>query len=735
MGLGGSCWASRDCGTDLFCSPQGVCAPSGNGDVGDPCGTGAECKKTLVCQVFGFAGQCVAAGSTDLGGACTASTDCLGGLVCGGDGTCKSAVDAFPPFTGVDCAADEAPFRAFFEVPRAGTPPPDFFRLPFPNDARVSATGELDMSDFPRPGPSFLGFDLIALYVDALVADFTGFSSTGAVTFRFSEQFNFDSLNGGENLHYIDITPGAPELGADRARRFGYSSGRGLFVCQNQLVVRNESHQPLMPNHIYAVYLTTGIRSVNGDAPAIEPEFAVVMSDTAPTDSELLNAWNKYKPFRDYLSATAGISASDISVAAVFTVQDTTGRAERLAAAVAGEALPQLKDLTLCDGTTPSPCDDGGQRVCGATNADFYEIHGRFTVPIYQGGTPPYETTGGGIVETGGTPQKQADEDVCFALTIPKAATMPTGGWPVVVFTHGTGGSFKSPVNSGVSKSLATASQPTAVFSFDGVVHGERARGSTRDAESLMFNVINPPAARDNNLQGAVDVMQALRLGQAHGSSSPVTLPGAGATAFDATKVYYFGHSQGSNVGSIATAVTSEATGVILSGAGGFLTDGILGKTSPVNAKAGLEFIVGEQLSRTHPLMTIWQTYFDSSDPINFAPLLMKRPPSGVTGKNVYHSWGAGDTFSPKATLNAMSRATLLPNVSPIVESIGGATATRPLSDNITTPDGARTGGTFQYDPDGAYDGHFVATRDPKAIADWLAFLTSLSATGTATVP
>ena len=104
------------------------------------------------------------------------TTDCLPGLICGADSTCKGAQEAFPPFEGVVCEADVAPFRTFFEVPRTGAPPADFFRLPFPNDARVSAAGALDMSDFPRPGPTVLGIDLIALYVDALVADFTGFS-------------------------------------------------------------------------------------------------------------------------------------------------------------------------------------------------------------------------------------------------------------------------------------------------------------------------------------------------------------------------------------------------------------------------------------------------------------------------------------------------------------------------------------------------------------------------------
>ena len=58
-------------------------------------------------------------------------------------------------------------------------PPTEFFRAPFPTDMRVDGSGNLDMSDFPRPGPGSLGIDLVSLYVDALVADFSGFSNVG----------------------------------------------------------------------------------------------------------------------------------------------------------------------------------------------------------------------------------------------------------------------------------------------------------------------------------------------------------------------------------------------------------------------------------------------------------------------------------------------------------------------------------------------------------------------------
>jgi predicted esterase len=129
------------------------------------------------------------------------------------------------------------------------------------------------------------------------------------------------------------------------------------------------------------------------------------------------------------------------------------------------------------------------------------------------------------------------------------------GGWPVVVHAHGTGGNFRAAIGAGIAGELATAATPMATFTFDGVGHGERRGASTRTPDSLVFNIVNPRAARDNHLQGAVDVMTALRLGDV----AALTVPTVGTVQFDDARTYYFGHSQGANVGIPAMAVSPRA--------------------------------------------------------------------------------------------------------------------------------------------------------------------------------
>jgi predicted esterase len=738
IGLGGMCSANRDCATGLFCSSNGVCAPSGTGEEGDPCASGADCAKDLVCELYGFGGTCVAPGAGDLGDTCESNRDCIAGLACGSGGTCVRAVDAYPPFTGVTCPADAAPFKVFFEVPRPGITLTDFFKLPFPNDARVGTDGRLDLSDFPRPGPSILGIDLVDLYADALGEDFDGFSSVANVSFRFSKEFDFDTIGtNGANVHFVDVTdPAAPEFGDDRGRSFSYSTGAGLYECQHMFDVAPQRHDPLLPGHTYAVYLTSAIRSTAGEVPVLDADLAAVLGDTQPTDATLARVWTQYTNFRAYLAANS-MTAADIAGATVFTVQDTTGKMLRLGAQVEAGGLPVLSDLTLCDGSTPSPCEITGdtERVCGDSGGAFWEIHGRMSIPNYQQGTLPYDfpPMGGQIdYDVAGEPILAGTLEVCFALTVPKT-TAPGGGWPLVVHAHGTGGSFKAAVNNGIAGELAAATPAMATLTFDGIGHGERRGASTRDPDGLVFNVVNPRAARDNHLQGAVDVIQALRVAQV----APFDVGAAGTVDFDATRVYYFGHSQGSNVGIPAIAATDLAPAVVFSGAGSYLSEGILSKTSPVNAKDALSYVIGEELSNGHPIMTIWQTFFDRIDPVNFDPLIVLRPPPGTASKHVHMPWGQGDTYSPESTMNITARAMRLHLAEPVVAAITGlTTVARPVSENRAGGDGVdRTAACYQYTSDGSYDGHFVSTRNAAAITDWLEFLTSAAETGTPSVP
>ncbi|HVV84034.1 MAG TPA: hypothetical protein VHE35_13255 [Kofleriaceae bacterium] len=734
VAVGGHCSANRDCVTGLYCTAAGVCEAAGGGNADAACATGGDCMSGFTCVLDGLAGTCQAAGQADLGEACTATTDCLAGLVCSPGGKCGRAASVYPPYGGVNCAADSAPFKGFFEVPRATRSLEDFYRLPFPSDLRVKDNGKLDIADFPHPGPSLLGVDIVGLEADALAEDFHGFSSVAPVTFRFSQPLDFSTLQDGSALFVVDITdPQSPDFGANRSRSFDYSQGRGKFICQNSLTLSNRMNDPLEPGHTYAAWVTSAVRSATHGTPTQDTDLAALLADQMPTDVTLRPAWTKWANFRTYLQRS-GHAVGDVATASVYTVGDPSGLLRALDTELEAAPLPTLSQLTLCDGNHVSPCAGDGGRVCGDSAGSFWEIHGTMSVPRYQMGTEPYErpTDGGGIQFTDfdHTPIVQGTEQVCFALTIPKAVA-PATGWPLVVHAHGTGGSFKDAVDGGIAEALSTGARPMATLTFEGIGHGARRGTSTRTPDSLVFNVYNPTAARANHVQGAVDVMQALRVAQV----PPFDVAGVGTIDLDPTRTYFFGHSQGSTVGLPAVALTNLAQGAVLSGAGSVLVEGLMRKTTPVASKAALELLLGEPVGGGHPVMVMWQTFYDGVDPINFAPLLVRRTPAGIASKHVLEVWGKGDTYSPESTMNNTAQAAGLYAADPILSNIGLPGDSRPVTPERAGPDGQqRLTALFQYDGGAAFDGHFVATRVPQAVADWKAFLQSLAA-GAPAVP
>src|SRR5262249_48062935 len=153
--------------------------------------------------------------------------------------------------------------------------------------------------------------------------------------------------------------------------------------------------------------------------------------------------------------AGAGImppAPSAVINATVFTI----GRADReitnLAAAIQPLAAPVPAGWVKC-GAAPSPCADAtGDRACDAQqDAAFDELQANVPLPIFQSGTPPYlnPQDGGQISVT--APAVVRTQNVCMSLTVPKGVTMPVNGWPLVIYAHGTGGSYRSHIKEGIA--------------------------------------------------------------------------------------------------------------------------------------------------------------------------------------------------------------------------------------------------------------------------------------------
>lgn len=740
--MGSPCSLTAECAPGLFCSAPGVCMPAGTGEVGTRCGDASACARGLACVratpslygacaapraavgdggVAGDGGVSLLAGA-DVNGACQDTLDCAAGLLCAA-GRCRRASpgEGIPtPWAGETCEAPASTqVRAFFEVPGAdGAPPHDFFRLPFPNDIRRDPmTGRVNLRGFPHPGTELLGFDLVDRYARALETSTDGFGTNTVAYFRFSGSIDFATLRldgATPTVRLIDLTAGAPT----NSVRFGANSGRTRYLCENYVTVETGVGVPLAPNHTYAALLTDGIRDTTGGPVVADADFTLMLAATAPSDPVKARAWNAYAPLRQYLA----MNPVGLIDAAVWTTQDPTRTMSAMRASVQAAPAPAATGFVRCAPGVRSPCDDGltgDEHVRGCVGADdpaFDELQGMISIPTFQRGARPYNTPGEGALalDAMGRPTPTGTEQVCVTITVPRGATMPEGGWPAVLYAHGTGGSYRSVVAEGLSRTLSNVDAPGmepvrfATVGFEGVMHGRRrGEGVTESPDVLFFNFANPEAARDNILQGGADVFAMVR---ALSTVSLTDLPAAGGrVAFNPQQVVFFGHSQGATVGVPALAFEPGVAGIVLSGAGGDLRVSLLTKRQPIDIASAVPVVLQETgVSSGHPALNLFQAFFEVSDAANYGGLMLARRPMGVPARPVFMSYGLDDTYATIETQQVLAGTMGLPVASdrpaasmwPPPASLSAL----PFMNNAF----GTTAGLLQGQPPTGRDGHFV---------------------------
>lgn len=757
--LGTACALSGDCAMGLYCSTARTCAMAGTAVAGARCTGTADCASGLVCVVEGFAGHCASAGGGDLGDMCMRPEQCLAGLSCVeqfGSYSCQSppaatltdgGVPPPPPIPGFwmgeTCTVDMGPARAYFDVPRAGAADADFYRLPFPNDIRKTATG-LDLSRHPHPGTA-LSVDIVDRYLRASETDLKGFSTNPTVFFRFSTPYNWSSVDSAVRI--VDITPTSPSFGNTTSLAWLTTAGPiSRYICPNWLAMRPPHGAPLRPHTTYAAIVGRALVPDGGGTYERSPDLDAMLGASAPTDATLAAAYAAYAPLRSWLTSSMTDPSTILDVA-VFTTQDPEEMMPKLREAVRAAPMPVLSDVTVCDGSRPSPCDDGTpERACSPRNAAFVEIHGHVALPIFQQGTPPYERPedGGAIMtDASGRPVVARTEQVCFAMTVPRDVAPPTDGFPVVLFAHGTGGSFTNAVRNGVAEALSmgdAGGMPVraATFAIDMPEHGSRRGTSTRGPDELFYNFLNPRAARDNIMQGSADLMASVRLLEAYTAdmaSSPTGMP----IDFDGARIVLFSHSQGSTHASLMLPYEPGVHAAILSGNGGDLTESLLHKTQPIDIAAAVPYALLDgyiddagrprlSVGDFHPVLSIFQGYFDRVDPVNYARRLQLEPIMGDPGRHVFMTYGIGDTYSTPETMGAYANAAGIAIIGPVIERWDMPGIMAPVSGNVTIGMNTLTLGLRQYMPNPGDDGHFVAFQTDMGRADTRRFaLYSLS--------
>ena len=626
-----------------------------------------------------------------------------------------------------------------------------FYDHPFPSDLRKDANGAVVFKGFPNPQ----GLPLLAQYVTATDGLLKGFSTAAAAGLRFDGPLDPKTLPADPtaaladdaSVQIVDVDPASPEHGKRRLAQIHWQAAEAVYWPSNTLSVLPMLGRPLRPKTRYAVVVTSKVRTATGALVTPADALAEVL-DLRPVTDRTRAVHDLYAPAITELRG-AGIATADIVHLTVFTTNDATE-----------ETFAAMDDVV--QNVPPPAARDWARKDEGADMVVYEGNYG--PSPNYQAGDVPFRRpeNGGGFVVENGKPKLQNTFDLRFALAVPDAVKCPAppSGYPIVLYSHGTGGDYRSFVDDGTAAALAQ--KCLASMGIDQIFHGTRpgapALGDPQaetTIQLLFFNLDNILAARTSNRQSAIDVVQQARLFTQSKIKVPAaTAKGAQEIAYDGARVTFFGHSQGGLNGPLFLAGSDLARGAVLSGAGSDLALNLLEKTKPIDVAAAFRLLVGlsdpdsaTELNLFHPVMTLVQSIVDSADPLQYGGFIARAPRAGYMPKSIYQTEGVGpdgvgDSYAPPHGIEALSVAIglqrQLPGVHTVVEA-GWAGLTdvsvppEGLSGNLG--DGRASGILAQFVPKKGKDGHFVVFNDAGARNQAATFLLNLSADPKGRVP
>ena len=651
----------------------------------------------------------------------------------------------------------------------AGAPPPPSVFAIYAVPASLDALAEQTFFDHPWPSdlrlengsPRFAGFynplslGILTEYIQTMKGLLDGFSPAGAGYLRFTGAIDTgtlpaspkDGLDPAASVQLLDVDPSSSEHGSRKLVSLSFHADRGLYYLADTLAFLPTPGFPLLPHTRYALVVTDALHATDGTRVGQSATVAMLVGATPPdaatsaASAALASAVTEIEK--------AGIGREHVVHLAVFTTADPTKELIAVRDAVAKTAAP--------------PTAEAGMWTIGSVGATYTEYQGRYgPSPNYQAGKLPFVNAGDGgefKFDASGLPIVQSLQTLRFSLMVPSATAcpMPAGGYPIVLYAHGTGGDWRSYVGDGTG--AAMAAHCLATMGVDQIFQGTRPGSIPGASESQIgltfYNFQNPVAARTNGRQSAIDEVQRARLFTESHLVVPASVSTTGGDIlFDATKIVIFGHSQGGLNGPLFTAIDPAARGGVFSGSGAQIALSLLDKTNPQPSVADLlRLLLGFDASNAaeldvfHPTMSLFQSLIDVEDPLNYGRLQALEPRAGFAPKSVYMTEGinpdgTGDTYAPPPTIEAHALSIGLPLQLPDEHDIpqiawGGPQPTNVppggISGNLAG--GAASGVLAQWAVPPGTDGHFVVFDVPAAQQQAAQFLQNLAANAQGLVP
>jgi hypothetical protein len=546
-------------------------------------------------------------------------------------------------------------------------------------------------------------------------------------------------------VQLIDVDPSSPDVGQRQLVSLEWHEAQGVYYLPDTLDFMPTVGFPLRPHTRYALVVTDALQAASGGAVSQSSTVAALVGGGGAS-GPVASARSTLAPAIQEIEK-AGIDRGHIVHLAVFTTTDPT------------EELIAVRDAVAQ--TISAPTADPTQWTLGFQGLDFTEYQGSYGPnPNYQAGTIPFLMEGGQFEFANGLPEVQSTSSLRFSIAVPVASQcpMPPGGYPIILYAHGTGGDWRSYLEDGTGIVMAKHCMATMGIDqiFQGVRPGSMPGATEAEIGLVFYNVQNPVAARTNGREAAIDEVQRARLFTETHFFVPASISVTQSDVhFDSTRLLFFGHSQGGLNGPLFTAIDPTARGGVFSGSGADIALGLLEKTQPQPAVSGLvsSLLLGLDASNSteldvfHPGMSLIQMLIDVEDPMNYGRLQATDPRSGFAPKSVYMTEGinpdgTGDSYAPPPTIEGHALSIGLPLQLPDQHAIpqlawGGPRPVKVPAAGLTGDlgSGHASGVIAQWAVPAGDDGHFVVFDVLAAKEQAAQFLENLAANPQGLVP
>lgn len=614
-----------------------------------------------------------------------------------------------------------------------------FFDAPFPSDVRLDADGTLAYGGFPNAGDAKIVRDLLTL-ADARV----GAPLMPIAYFRFGKPTpawqSTDVIAAAPTspMLLIDVDPDSPTRG-QLVPVVAQALETDFFAPSYLVGVAPRPGFVLTPHTTYAIVIRSAA------LPGFAPPDAIVdlAAGRTPAGARGAATAAAMAPLWPTLTMI-GVPATDVLTATVFTTGDETAVAFARSEAVRAAHDAVIANLHVdTDGNHTDP------------TSSYCELVGEVTFPQFQTGAAPFFTDGVFVLDGAGAPIKQGELTVPLTITIP-AGPMPSAGWPLYQFFHGSGGLSSGLVDLG--KTLTPDGEPTI---GEGPAFVVARYGIAAASSALPVNPERLPDASDYaylNLQNLVafpytfqqgvieqrlllDALLALQIPAA------VLAPCRGADPtvhhFDGGKLVAGGQSMGGMYTNLFGAVEPRVPVLVPTGAGGFWNLMIL-DTGLIDGARGLLASVlqadADKLTFIHPALGLLGSGWEIAEPGVAMARLGRMPLPGHPVHHVYEPVGKGDVYFPTTIYDAAALAygneqagpETWPTMQPALalDGLGGI-----VSYPVTANDGAgHTRVVVQYEGDGIVDPHYLYRQIDEVKHQYACFFDTYLRTGTPTV-